>query len=221
MLASPSPGPNHFAALAAHLDDLVEQRARAVLRERVALAEAEAAPVVGDDVRDAELGARDLRGVAGHGLGGGGRRCRRGGVAPVRGVGGAGGRAVVAAGSDDQKGDKTNPESVAHAANSSPAPPSVTLIHPSATRPSECHRTVRVPHDRPSGSVHPGGTLALGWVRAAWRRSGRSPRRGGRARGRAWRRVRCRAASTARRDRRGPRRRGRRRTGRPPRRARW
>jgi hypothetical protein len=60
MFSSFSPGPKNIGALAAHLDDLVEQRAGAVLRVGVPLPEAEAAPVVGDDVRDAELGARDL-----------------------------------------------------------------------------------------------------------------------------------------------------------------
>ena len=61
-----------LAALAAHLDDLVEQRARAVLGVRVTLPEPEAAPVVGGDVRDAVLGAHDVRLVPG-GRGGRGR----------------------------------------------------------------------------------------------------------------------------------------------------
>jgi hypothetical protein len=94
-------------ALAAHLDDLVEQRAGTVLRIGVALAEPEAAPVIGDDVGDAVLGAGDLGGVAGHRFGGGGSRCGGGGLR----VGGDARRrrAVITAGGDEQEGGKTRP----------------------------------------------------------------------------------------------------------------
>ncbi len=58
-------------AFTAHLDDLVEQRAGAVLGEGVALPEAERSPIGGGDVRHAERVAGD-RHVVGVGWG---RRC--------------------------------------------------------------------------------------------------------------------------------------------------
>ena len=66
-------GSEPLRPLAAHLDDLFDERAGAVLGECVPLAEAEAAPVVGDDVGHAVLGAGDRRDVPGE-LGRGGRR---------------------------------------------------------------------------------------------------------------------------------------------------